>query len=71
MIMTAFSGHGRKSMATMSDLRNAIYNVVASYPATLEDGVLVSKPALWNLQQEYNIHFVEPEDPQLEVIEKP
>ena len=62
-------------MAVLSDLQQAIYSVlVQSYPIEgngvkhLEGYWLVDEDALKQLQAEYNINFLEPDEEQLEVI---
>jgi len=58
----------------MRDLKNAIHTVLDSADLAAYDGderhYIITGRALWELQQEYNIYFVEPDEPQLEVIEK-
>lgn len=56
------------------DLRDAIENVLINSTPSIDDmgevdGYLVELYLLKILQAEYNIHFFEPEDEQLEVIQ--
>ena len=59
---------------TFQDLANAIYNVLSEAAETPHDegnGInfcYVHKDSLRILQEEYNIHFVEPNDKQLELF---
>ena len=58
----------------MKDLRDAIKDVLINSTPSIDDmgevdGYLVELYLLKILQAEYNIHFVEPEDEQLEVIQ--
>jgi len=55
------------------NLRDAIRAVIdsASQEGCTDDLCVVEAGPLYILQQEYNLFFVEPEDRQLDVIEKP
>lgn len=60
-------------MATMDDLKEAIFMVLGNAILLTDtnyrlDGFLVPEEELRILQAEYNIHFVEPEDDQLDVL---
>lgn len=57
----------------MKDLRDAIRAVIdsASTEGCSPPLCVVEAGPLFILQQEYNLHFVEPDAPQLDVIEKP
>ena len=52
------------------DLKSSIVSVLDSADDTgcSEGLIVVSKETLMTLQAEYNIHFVEPEDEQLEIL---
>lgn len=54
-------------------LRDAIREVIdsADNEGCTPDLSVVDAGSLWILQEQYNIYFVEPEDKQLAVIEKP
>lgn len=56
-----------------NDLKQAILVVLNSVDNEWELGqrIMVDKQALYILQSEYNIFFVEPTDKQIDVIEKP
>ncbi len=55
----------------MKDLRDAILGVLNDADNTGCDGLyVVSAESLWLLQQEFNIHFVEPDQPQFDAIER-
>lgn len=54
---------------TMDDLRIAILKVLQDAAKVPTKKIcMVDKTLLCNLQAEYNIYFVEPEDKQLEVV---
>jgi hypothetical protein len=56
----------------MKNLRDAILAVLNSASNEGCDGCyVVDADVLWILQQEFNIHFVEPDQPQFDAIDKP
>lgn len=55
-----------------ADLDNAIRNVIESATDTrYADTIEVDAEKLWQLQEEYNIHFREPTAKQLKILNKP
>lgn len=56
----------------MKNLRDAILAVLKSATISYDEGgnYVVDNTALWVLQEEFNIHFVEPNQPQFDAIER-
>lgn len=61
-------------MTVLENLKDSILTVICEAELWPDGGeakvYLVSGDALYILQQEYNIHFVEPDEEQVEWIEK-
>jgi len=57
----------------VKSLRDAIQNLIETSQGEgfSPDVVVCDAHALWVLQEEFNIHFREPENPQLAIIERP
>lgn len=54
----------------MKELRDEILRVLQSATGSGSTRMEVSREALYFLQEQYNIHFVEPEDTQVTLIKR-
>ena len=57
-----------KKKPTMDDLKKAIINVLRDYDSETKSMGNITLKSLQNLQAEYNIYFVEPEEKQVDIL---
>ena len=58
-------------MSVMGDLEDAIENVIGSAIKTVDNSYVIEVEEMYELQEQFNLHFREPEDEQLSVIPCP